>query len=189
MKTNLLISLFVILSLVFIINITAYAGYHRDSRPGPRKNMVREPEIIINDNVTIPGFWRPKTRHGYRWITAARDDVGRWHSGYWLPINADLMIEKINYPGYWGPAGRDEFIWINRIDRVGEYPEGSWKKMNSYRINRAPLKWVPGHWDGRKWVEGYWRISEKEGYIWNEGYYNTDGRWQEALWIPAPAGN
>jgi len=35
-------------------------------------------------------------------------------------------------------------------------------------------------------MDGYWRLPKKDGHIWIEGYYNSNGRWKEALWIPEP---
>jgi len=174
------------MAISIVASITASAGYNRDSRPESRKNMIWESEITIGEDVTIPGFWRPRSRNGYRWVDAAQDEAGRWHAGYWVPINAEKMKEETHYPGYWGPSIRDGFVWLNREDRAGEYPDGSWEKMNSFQMNKSPLKWVPGYWNRRVWVDGYWRIPEKDGFVWVEGYYCPNGRWQEARWEPEP---
>jgi len=186
MKFNRFVSISILLGATIGLTSPAAAGYNRDSRPESRKNMIWESEITIDDEVTIPGFWRPRSRTGYQWIDAAQDEAGRWHTGYWVPINADKMAEQTHYPGYWGPSIRDGFVWLNREDRAGEYPDGSWEKMNSFQMDKSPLKWVPGHWNGRRWVDGYWRIPKKEGCIWVEGYYRPNGRWQEARWEPEP---
>ena len=168
------------------VSIPANAGYHRDSRPGPRKNTVWEPEITISEDVIISGFWRPRIRNGYQWIDAVQDDSGTWQAGYWVPINAHKMTDQVNFPGYWGPKNRDGYLWLNMEDHAGEYPGGSWKKMNSHQVVNPPLQWVRGYWNGRRWMDGYWRLPKKDGHIWIEGYYNSNGRWKEALWIPEP---
>ncbi len=160
------------------------AGQPRERR---ERNLVRVPGLAISETVTVPGFWRPRYRAGYRWVRAARDDVGRWHGGYWEPLHREKE-EQVTVPGYWGPPGRLGYIRITTQDRPGDYLAGSWELMNSFEIRRTPREWVPGYWNRRRWVPGYWRQPEKEGYIWVGGYYRTDGRWQEARWEPAPDG-
>ena len=163
-----------------------YAGYHRNSHPHGRKNLIWEPEFPISEDTVITGFWRPRIRRGYEWINAAKDEAGRWHSGYWAPLNQFKMTDRVNSPGYWGPSLREGIIWIKLEDRSEHYPSGSWKPMNTYQTTQPPLKWVPGYWNGTRWVHGYWRIPEKEDQIWIAGYYGLDGRWQEAHWEPRP---
>ncbi len=143
------------------VSIPVNASYHRDSRPGPRKNTVWEPAITISEDVIISGFWRPQIRNGYQWIDAVQDDSGTWQAGYWVPINAHKMTDQVNFPGYWGPKNRDGYLWLNMEDRAGEYPGGSWKKMNSHQVVNPPLQWVREYWNGRRWMDGYWRLPKK----------------------------
>jgi hypothetical protein len=176
MKIRLFISLAIFMAVSIGASIPAAAGDHRNSRHGPRKNMVWEAEIPISEDVIISGFWRPRARNGYRWIEAVQDDAGRWDSGYWVPINAHRMTDQMHFPGYWGPKNREGFLWLNQEDRAGEYPNSSWKKMNSHKVVKPPLQWVRGYWNGRRWMDGYWRLPKKDGHIWVEGYYNSNGR-------------
>ncbi|MFH1038845.1 MAG: hypothetical protein V1789_09300 [PVC group bacterium] len=157
----------------------------RETLHRSREDRVREPEIPISEDVVIPGFWRPRARNGYQWISAVKDEHERWHSGYWSPLNQDTMKAQTRLPGYWGPANREGYIRINIHDRAGEYPSGSWESMNTYQVTEQPRQWVPGYWTGQRWVPGYWRIREREGHTWIEGYYGADGRWEEAHWEPS----
>lgn len=150
------------------------------------RDLVREPDLRITETVSVPGFWRPRHRSGYHWIEAAQDEVGRWHAGYWEPINLGSREVKITHPGYWGPAGRYGHIWIKNAERIDHYRAGSWKLMNSFELREEPRKWVPGYWDQKRWVAGYWRAPKKGGYIWVAGYFRLDGRRQEAGWVEAP---
>ncbi len=152
-----------------------------------RKDLVREPDLTISESVTVPGFWRPRRRAGYRWIKASTDDLGRWHSGYWEPINLGSREVVVTLPGYWAPAWRTGYIWIKTAQGPDRYQAGSWKLMNSFELRKEPRKWVPGYWNRRSWVPGYWRAPSRDGYIWTAGYYRPDGRWQEAGWEKAPA--
>ncbi len=166
----------------------ARTGYTRAASPGQRRerHLVREPDLKISETVTVAGFWRPRFRTGYRWVPAARDEAGRWHGGYWEPLRRETWEERVSYPGYWGPASRYGYIRITSQERPGDYLAGSWELMNSFEVREEPLRWVPGYWDRRRWVPGYWRVPRKEGYVWIDGYYHPDGRWQEARWEPAP---
>lgn len=188
--------IFIALSLPSFLSLllpsaAARTGYTRASDPSGRRerHLVREPDLKISETVTVTGFWRPRSRPGYRWIPASRDDAGRWHGGYWNPLHQDAWKERITFPGYWGPAGRYGYIRITTQERPDDYLAGSWELMNSFEIRETPRQWVPGYWNRRRWVPGYWRIPHKEGHIWVEGYYRPDGRWQEARWEPAPVGN
>ncbi len=165
------------------------AGYGRKvtARELRKGDLVREPDLPISECVTVPGFWRPRRRAGYRWIEAEQDDLGRWHSGYWEPLNLESRKTVVTLPGYWGPAWRYGYIWIKTAEGPDSYQAGSWKLMNSFELRKEPPKWVPGYWNRRSWIPGYWRAPEKAGFIWAAGYYRTDGRWQEAGWKKAPA--
>lgn len=190
MKITLFLSVLIPAALLLILPLPASArtGYYRITDPGGRRqrHLVREPDLPISETVTAPGFWRPRHRCGYRWVEASRDDAGRWHGGYWEPLNIDRLTERVTVPGYWGPPSRYGYIRITRQDRPGDYLAGRWELMNSYRIREEPLEWVPGYWNRRRWVPGYWRVPRKEGYVWAHGYFRENGRWQQARWVPAP---
>ncbi len=160
--------------------------------PGARerreRDLVREPDLRISETVTVPGFWRPRRRPGYRWIEASPDEAGRWHSGYWEPLGLENRREKVILPGYWGPAWRYGYIWIKTAEGPDRYQAGSWKLMNSFELVETPREWVPGYWNRRRWVPGYWRDPRREGYTWVEGYYRPDGLRQEARWVKSPDG-
>jgi len=162
-------------------------GRRITAREFSRGDLVREPDLRISETVTVPGFWRQRRRPGYRWVEAAADDAGRWHSGYWEPLGLADRETEVILPGYWGPPWRYGYIWIKTAEGPDRYQAGSWELMNFFEILREPRKWVPGYWNRRRWVPGYWRGPRKEGYTWAEGYYRPDGRWQEARWVPAPA--
>ena len=45
------------------------------------------------------------------------------------------------------------------------------------------MAWVPGHWEGERYVEGYWRRSARQGSLWIEGHYDGGGVWVEGRWV------
>ncbi len=177
-----------ILLLLYPAPAAARTGYTRAVDPAGRRerHMVREPDLPISETVTAPGFWRPRTRAGYRWVEAFRDEAGRWHGGYWEPLGIETLKEEFVTPGYWAPRRRHGHIWIRFSDRPGSYRAGSWKPMNTFQLQVAPRVWVPGYWNRRSWVPGYWRVPSKEGYRWVSGYFREDGRWQPARWEKIP---
>jgi hypothetical protein len=82
--------------------------------------------------VWVEGFWRPRERAGYRWVSAWLDDDGIYHGGFWEPLE--------ERPGMvWIPGWFDGEQWI----------EGYWVPEDIYRSTDAE-DWQPdAGWDQR----------------------------------------
>jgi len=44
--------------------------------------------------------------------------------------------------------------------------------------------WEPGYWDGKYWVEGFWRPEERAGYRWVSSWLDQDGIEHAGYWEP-----
>lgn len=112
----------------------------------------------------IDGFWRPERRldGAWVWVDGAYDTAGVYHPGYWEP--ADAWPEGMTWEpgffdghqwveGFWRPAARAGFLWVEaRMDSAGVRQAGHWLSLES----RPGSVWVPGWFDGHRWVEDGW---------------------------------
>jgi hypothetical protein len=81
----------------------------------------------------VEGFWRPKHRTGYRWVSAWLEEDGVFHQGFWEPTE--------DRPGHvWIPGWFDGTAWV----------EGYWVEQAEY--DRAdPETWQPEPgWDAHQ---------------------------------------
>ena len=81
------------------------------------------------------------------------------------------------------PAPRVGFRWI-----TGYYVRGIWRPGYWEPVASPPtpgMTWVPGHWDGATYVDGYWRDDRRAGMTWIEGYYDDEGNWIDGRWVDA----
>lgn len=67
---------------------------------------------------------------------------------------------------------------------------GHWRPLRSAP---AGYLWVPGWWEGQTYVEGYYRIGDRNDgdWAWVDGYYLDDGTFVRGYWQPtgpAPEG-
>ena len=47
---------------------------------------------------------------------------------------------------------------------------------------------MPGWWQGDIYVEGYYRVPQRDGWRWEDGTYMADGGYVAGHWAPVSAG-
>ncbi len=72
----------------------------------------------------VDGFWRPEFRSDYYWISSFYDEDGVFHSGYWMPIEAQEGYVWI--PGWFDGNGWEEGYWV-RDEEVYEADIEAWE--------------------------------------------------------------
>lgn len=133
--------------------------------------------------VYVEGYWRVERRADGRWewVDGHYTADGAYVPGHWVPAdpapagyvwepgfwNGEHWVE-----GYWRPASREGYVWVSaRYTADGTYEAGYWEPA----APRPGYVWIPGWFDGEKWVPGYW-VPEAD-------YRSTDPQ----AWTP-PAG-
>lgn len=128
-------------------------------------------------------YYRPYYTHWYvhpyyRWLTATVVVV---HFGFavdpWLTV--------------WAPPPRAGWAWVpGRYDPLGYWIPGHWVPVAGPPVIYPNVRYVfvPGYWQGSVYVEGYWRAGDRDGWIWQEGYYLPDGTYVSGHWEPAGPG-
>jgi hypothetical protein len=111
---------------------------------------------------------RPRHSHHGKVVVAPR---GRVHFtigvGAWSPTYV--------------PAPRAGFRWVAGFYRHGIWSPGYWVPLSAAP---APgMVWINGHWDGDRYVDGYWGRPEEAGDVWIEGHYDDDGNWIDGRWV------
>lgn len=133
-----------------------------------------------------PAWYRPYYTRWYvhpyyRWVVATyvvvafTFEVQPWVVTWAPPPRAGWVWE----PGYWSPMG----FWV----------PGHWQPLSPppSLYPTAAYVYVPGWWQGGIYVEGYWRLAERGGWSWVDGYYLADGTYVAGHWAPsgkAPSG-
>ncbi len=90
----------------------------------------------------VEGFWRPEYRASFTWISSYYDEDGVFHSGYWMPVEAQ--------PG---------FVWVPGWFDGNAWQEGYWVRSDEYE-QTDPATWTPEPgWDdgwqvGSGWGDG-----------------------------------
>ncbi len=51
----------------------------------PSADDVWVDPVTINDDVVVPGFWRPQAKAGFVWHNGSWDEDNDWLPGYWTP--------------------------------------------------------------------------------------------------------
>jgi hypothetical protein len=148
---------------------------HRWARPNP---FV----VIVHPRHPPPHYvwYRPRWTH---W----------WVHPYWRWTHATGVVVAFSYaPDPWTA------LWVPPQPRTGwVWVDGYWASANVWVPgNWAPVQkdpmwmnqswvWVPGWWMGNTWVDGYWRLSKRPGWVWADGYYLDDGEYVRGWWQPA----
>lgn len=135
----------VLLLIVVLSSSPLLRGQHlpRD-HPYYRKGLVWEPAVKISPEVEIPGFLRPNSRRGYKWIEGEWDGAGRWHPGYWKPLNeyrrkGGVMKWVGGYwsgerwiPGYWRLPEKAGYVRVEGYyDLSGRWNVAHWEPFTS----------------------------------------------------------
>lgn len=161
-----------------------------DAEHAPGDNYIHEEARPLGDERAVPGFWRVKEKPGFVWVEGRwQNDI--YIPGFWRPAHArrgQVWIPGHWYgrrwiAGRWRPAFRPGYAWMEgHWTREGEWVEGFWMPN---RMRRGDQVWEPGYWGPRGWVEGYWRVKVKPGHIWIAGERDEQGRWLPGHWQQA----
>ena len=135
--------------------------------------------------------WTPPPRNGWTWVPGMYVN-GYWVPGYWTPVAA-APAGYVYVPGHW--VGD---TYVEGYYRV-ESREGPWKWVEGYYLEDGtfvsghwlptsdPPKgyvWEPGVWDGKQWVGGFYRPSQRSGYQWVMPSYDKNGVYHAGYWKP-----
>ncbi len=103
-----------------------------------------------------------------------------------LVLEPEARIDgRLLVPAFYRPAERSGYLWIeSQRDEYGRFFPGYWEPLAPWRRTGGVMAWVPGYYSGGAWIEGYWRLPAREGYSWQNGYFDGDGRWHEPAWTP-----
>lgn len=86
----------------------------------------------------------------------------------------------------WIPPSRLGWTWVPGYWAWGYWHPGYWAP-----IAPPPTRYVfvPGWWEKRQekevYVEGYYRVDERDGWEWVDGFYLDDGTYVRGHWRPA----
>jgi hypothetical protein len=160
---------------------------------GPGQVYV-EPEIVAETTIVIPGFWRPRARVGFSWIS------GNWQGtiylpGFWRPVkkhsSGRVWVSGFWHHGNWAKGRwrlgrRTGYVWVRaHWNRQGEWIYGHWKPNRT----RKNYVWVQGYWSPQnRWIAGRWRTHQKRNHLWISGRYDHRGAWVKAHWRKASPG-
>ena len=123
------------------------------------------------DSAYVEGYWRPEYRSGWVWVGARYLADGTCIPSHWRPIQdvptgfvweAGFYDGERYVDGFWRPEGRAGFRWVSAsMNAQGVWTTGYWVPVES-RPNQV---WIPGWFDGVRWVEGYWVEMEEYGAV------------------------
>lgn len=117
--------------------------------------------------IYVEGYWRLATRNSWTWVDGYYLADGTYVPGHWEPSGkapAGYVWEQgffdgeAWHEGFWRPAQRVGYAWVNAyFDDTGVYRGGYWMPTET----KPDSVWIPGWFDGNRWVEGYW-VTEAE---------------------------
>ena len=98
--------------------------------------------------------------------------------GYVAPPRVAFRVVIDPWAVSYAPAPRPGYVWQSGYSVHGRWIPGHWVPAYS----RAGSVWVSGHWEGRDYVDGYWRSYDRPGYVWIDGDYDGRGSWRDGYW-------
>lgn len=143
----------------------------------------------LRDGRTLDGFYRVRTRDGFRWVAAHYREDGVWIDAHWSPlthrpgqvwVRGHVGDDGYWVAGHWRHEHRDGYRWVAGSHVDGVYRHGHWQPLK----DRHDHAWVPGYWaPAGVWVSGFWRPTLRVGFAWNPGHWRY-GRWVHGHWKP-----
>ena len=87
---------------------------------------------------------------------------------------------------WWTPPARNGWVWAPGYWYFGCWNPGYWSPAYNPPVGYL---YVPGWWEAESvYVEGHYRVEERDGWEWADGYYLEDGTYIRGYWIPAGDG-
>lgn len=87
----------------------------------------------------------------------------------------------------WRPPVRAGWTWQGGYwNQFGYWCPGYWQPRTRVR---APVgyTYVPGWWENKAYVDGYYRREARSGWQWEDGYYLENGSYIRGHWQPTQA--
>ena len=115
-----------------------------------------------------------------------------WYSGWyvhpWYRWNhATTLVVSFGFPVYawsnvWIPPSRAGWLWVPGGWAYGGYwAPGYWAPMAPIPVGYV---YAPGWWERDVYVEGHYRVSDRSGWDWVDGFYLEDGTYVRGYWQP-----
>lgn len=166
-------------------------GVLPDDGTNPGRDYVRVDVFPLSLEVGVPGFWRLRVRPGFTWVDGRlENDVfipGAWRPKQtrgkdWAWVGGHWAGRRW-IAGFWRPSARRGFTWVEgHWNRNGEWQEGFWRPLE---VAARGMVWEPGFWGPKGWVEGFWRPEARVGFLWIGGERDENGAWNKGRWQPA----
>jgi hypothetical protein len=89
---------------------------------------------------------------------------------------------------YWAPPPRYGWMWMPGYWTWGYWYPGHWRPLVTAPVGYV---YVPGWWEADVYVDGYYRVEQRDDWYWVDGYYLDDGTYIRGHWAPddgAPEG-
>jgi hypothetical protein len=157
-----------------------------DSRPPHRTTDPRYVRpTAAHVHATSYAIHRPPVVHTYR------PYYTRWYCHPWYRYRystwAVVSFDFVIYPWYawWVPPARYGWAWSPGYWDYGYWHPGYWAPVSTAPIGYA---YVPGWWEDEVYVEGYYRVEQRDSWTWVDGYYLDDGTYVRGHWMPDGAG-
>jgi len=114
------------------------------------------------DEVYVDGYYRARSRAGWRWVNGHYDKHGVYYRAHWRPVGpapdgyaweAGFWDGEQYVDGFWRPDDRPGFLWASGFyDGDGVFHAAYWLPEH----DEPGAEWVPGWFDGSAWQDGYW---------------------------------
>ena len=126
--------------------------------------------------------WHPVPHHHhYRgWYT-------RWYCHPWWRFTySTTVVVSFGFTPYawhdwWIPPHRAGWGWVGGGWSYGLWLPGYWQPVAVAPMGYA---YVPGWWQGDLYVDGYYRVDNRDGWVWVQGAYLDDGAFESGTWMP-----
>lgn len=103
----------------------------------------------------------------------------RWTWGTYAVVSFGFWVDP--WVVWWVPPSRWGWTWYPGYWSYGVWWPGYWGP-----VAYAPMGYVyvPGWWENTVYVEGYYRVEDRDGWEWVDGYYLEDGTHVRGHWRP-----
>lgn len=150
-----------VLATIFFFALLLDAGAVRPGPPPHRQRGVKRPPPR-HHVVPVPVPIRPPLPFpGFIWVPRVQVSEGILVGGYHRPPAKPGFVWR---EGYWN----DEGGWV----------DSCWMPVES----RPGHIWVAGYWNGSVWIDGFWRVAFRDGFVWLEGHHNRHGHPEPGRW-------
>lgn len=146
-----------------------YWGPYTNTVVVERTSYVYVPGWWESETVYVEGHYRTEERADWEWVDGYYLEDGTYVRGHWVPT-MDAPEGYVWVPGFfdgetwmegfWRPEYRTDFRWADGyFDEDGVFHAGYWVPVE----DQDGFVWIPGWFDGKAWVEGYW-VRDAEAY-------------------------